>query len=461
MKILYRIKQSIVIIGDILSYTLGLWIAIAVRRWMIPGITDMQAVLGLFFITFFLWLIVNYINGLYDLGMHKTQGEFYRRFTETAFIALLVGIIFFYIHPNRDITPKTILVLTVAIGYILSGFWRLGADRLLNGKHLQTRILFIGMTAEVKELIEILYKHPEKGYKPVAVIDPNMHYTLPSDIDIFKDFQKIRPVISTRDISMVIVSDQSKQSDNVMRELYELLFWSIQIQQVGAFYEMITGRVSPSTFSESWFLDHLRNKEQPIYTRIRRLSDYLAVCILGIFFILLLPIVALAIRLNSPGPIFFKQARVGKSGKQFTLYKFRSMYALAKDGSAEIEGYQFATKNDSRITAVGKILRKTRIDELPQILNLIKGEITLIGPRPERPQIVEKLTTHMPYYPLRHIVAPGLTGWAVIHQNYTDTIKRSLEKFQYDLFYIKNRSLLLDISILLRTINIIFRGLGQ
>ena len=137
------------------------------------------------------------------------------------------------------------------------------------------------------------------------------------------------------------------------------------------------------------------------------------------------------------------------------------MYVLGPDGSAEENGYQFAKKDDVRITSIGKILRKTRIDELPQVINLWKHDVTLIGPRPERPEIVEELTRRMSYYPLRHVVRPGLTGWAVLHQHYADSHEKSLKKLQFDLFYIKNKSFLLDISIMLKTVNIIFRGLGQ
>jgi len=137
------------------------------------------------------------------------------------------------------------------------------------------------------------------------------------------------------------------------------------------------------------------------------------------------------------------------------------MYALSEDGSAETQGVEFAKKDDKRVTLVGKILRKSRIDELPQFINILKGDISFIGPRPERPEIVEELKTQMPYYPLRHIIKPGITGWAAIHQHYTDTLETSLQKLQYDLYYIKNRSILLDLSIILKTINVVLRGMGQ
>jgi len=137
------------------------------------------------------------------------------------------------------------------------------------------------------------------------------------------------------------------------------------------------------------------------------------------------------------------------------------MYVLKEDGSAEIDGAQFTTKDDKRVTATGKFLRKTRLDELPQFINLIKRDITLIGPRPERPEIVEQAVARLPYYSLRHMVRPGLTGWAVIRQNYTDNLEKTLQKLQYDLYYIKHRSVLMDISILLRTVNIVLRMMGQ
>ena len=198
-----------------------------------------------------------------------------------------------------------------------------------------------------------------------------------------------------------------------------------------------------------------------MYEKWQVIVDCSVGVLLGVLFLVFLPLVAVVIKLTSPGPIFFKQQRVGKHGDVFTLYKFRSMYALSADGSAETGGYQFATKKDTRVTPVGRVLRRTRIDELPQVLNLFKRDMSVIGPRPERPEIVADLTKDMSYYPLRHIVRPGLTGWAVLHQHYADTHEKSLEKLQYDLYYIQHRSIILDLSILLRTLNIVFRLMGQ
>jgi lipopolysaccharide/colanic/teichoic acid biosynthesis glycosyltransferase len=262
-------------------------------------------------------------------------------------------------------------------------------------------------------------------------------------------------------IDLVVISPEIRTNSVYEHDLYNLLFTGVEIIDLAAFYEVITGRVPPFIFSEGWFLEHLHLADNPIYDRLRTIMDYGAAVIVGLIGIFLFPFIALAIKLNSPGPIFFHQKRVGKSGVEFTLYKFRSMYALAPDGSAEVNGAQFATKNDTRITAVGRFLRKTRMDELPQIWNILKRDLTLVGPRPERPEITRELEHRIHYYPLRHVVRPGITGWAQIHQNYTDNFESTEEKLQYDFYYIKNKSLLLDIIILLRTVNVVLRFRGQ
>jgi lipopolysaccharide/colanic/teichoic acid biosynthesis glycosyltransferase len=246
-----------------------------------------------------------------------------------------------------------------------------------------------------------------------------------------------------------------------MREFYELLFWKVEINDLSSFYEIVTGRIPPFTFSEGWFLQHMCHHENTIYEKFKIFLDFIGGLLVFAIFLIFLPFIGMAIKLTSKGPLFFKQKRIGRFGKHFMIYKFRSMYALSPDGSAEINGAKFAIKNDKRITSIGKFLRKTRLDELPQAINILKGEIGLVGPRPERPEISENLEAKMPYYSLRHIVKPGLTGWAVLNQNYTDNMESSLQKLQYDLFYIKNRSMLMDLSIILKTINLIIRGMGQ
>ena len=365
--------------------------------------------------------------------------------------------------PITILTPKTILLLTVLFGYGSSLLWRIFYIHAFGKHRLQTKILFVGYKKEVGELIDIIKAQPEQGYVCGAVIDPD-NIVNSNDIngaELYHTLKTIRPAISTHDIKLVVIAPHLREDEDTLRELYELLFWSVQVTDLSSFYQLITGRIPPSTFSEGWFLDHLKNHTQPAYNSIRRISDYIGGVILSITFLLLFIPIAIAIKVNSKGPVLYTQNRVGEKGRKFKIYKFRSMYSLGADGGAEVGDVQFAKKGDKRITKVGGILRKTRLDELPQFINLLKGDVTIIGPRPERPEIVEKLEEKMPYYNLRHVIKPGISGWAQVNQHYTDNLETSLQKLQYDLYYIKNRSFLLDLSIMLRTVNVLFRLMGQ
>lgn len=462
MKLVYRFKQALLIFGDLICFVISFWITIALRYWKMPDFSILLQHVGLYAGLFCLWIVINYINGLYDLSGRIQRGNLYRRIAETAFLIIIFSIIYFYLIPNTDITPKRVLLFNVFIGYGILAFWRLLFDTYIGSHKLRTNVIFVGLTPESTDLMEFIQKHPLSGYHIVSVID--MSKTLKShdhEFAVYHDLKSLRPAITAYQAQLVVIAPHLQRDPDALRELYELLFWSVEIVDATSFYESITGRIPPATFSEGWFLEHIHTRVNPLYEKWRTVLDYCAGILMGFLFISLGSIIAIAIRMSSPGPIFIRQKRVGLNGETFILYKFRSMYALSADGSAEVAGVEFAQKEDKRITPLGRFLRKTRLDELPQCINILKRDVTLIGPRPERPEIVEELTMRMPFYPLRHVVRPGLAGWAVLHQNYTDTIEKSLEKLQYDLYYIKNRSFLLDISILLRTVNVVLRLMGQ
>lgn len=462
MKLIYRAKQLMLIGGDFLCFVFGFWLSLLIRYLRVPVWSDIEKHLVLFFFLFLLWLVINFINGLYDLGKFKRK-ETTRYFVEAAAISFLVSIIFFYALSNSAVAPKTILILNVLIGYGLSYLWRVIYEKFIGQKSLINNVIFVGYTPETQELIDIIQNNPEGGYKIVSMIDPE-HAVKSSNFpffDVYHSVQAVRPAVTNHHAHVVVIAPHLRQNTEVSRELYELLFWKVQISDQTTFYEVITGRIPPSTFSEAWFLENLKNSRQPIYEKLRAFFDFVAGISVGVICVCLFPFIAIALKASSPGHIFYKQKRVGQGGREFFLYKFRSMYVLKEDGSAEIDGAQFTTKDDKRVTATGKFLRKTRLDELPQFINLLKRDITLIGPRPERPEIVQQAVARLPYYSLRHMVRPGLTGWAVIRQNYTDNLEKTLQKLQYDLYYIKHRSVLMDISILLRTVNIVLRMMGQ
>lgn len=456
-------KKLLLLLGDAGIFVVSLFLSITIRKLHIPSAETLTLHALPFTQIGLMWLVLNYINGLYDLSLPSQNKKLVRTCVEVFAMASIVGTLFFYFFGNNEISPKTTLLIHAAISYLLIALWRKLFGQMSNTDKLKNRILFVGYTEDTKELIKIIEQRPHLGYEIGAIVDESndkLQAAKPK-YDTYNDFAKVRPIITTKDIQTIVVSSHLHNQEKALNEMYQLLFWDVQIIDQSTFYESASGRVPPSSFSEDFFLQQLGQRNQIMGQRIQKIIDLVFGVLIAVIGALLLPLIALAIRIESKGPIFFTQKRVGKYGEIFTMYKFRSMYALSADGSAEVNGAQFAKKNDKRITRIGKILRKTRLDELPQVINLLRGELTLIGPRPERPEIVAKLESQMPYYPLRHTVTPGITGWAAINQHYTDTLESSLIKLQYDLFYIKNRSLLLDLSIILKTVNVVFRFKGQ
>ena len=458
----YRIRQLTLLSADIVIFAVSLYIALCIRTTSIPSF-DVYLAHSVFIYIFGIWTLANYINGLYDFRGFASDTPLNRRTIETWFISIVLGIIFFYIYPENTIQPKTLLILTATIGYISAYALRIYITHVYQTRsHLSTPVLFVGWNADTAHISQRLTVQTQHGLRPVALCTTqDVDQTIRLSLEQYDLTHKIRSIVSNHEIGMVVVTPEELKNPDITAELYQLLFWDVKIIDSISLFEQITGSLPTSAFSEGWFLRHIGTSTQYVYQKWQRAVDVFGALLIGSITVILLPFIALGIKLTSRGPVFFTQKRIGKHGIPFTLYKFRSMYTLSPDGSAEQNGFEFSKKGDVRITSFGKFLRRFRIDELPQTFNLIRGDISLIGPRPERPEIVEELTKIMPYYPLRHVVKPGLTGWAVLHQNYTDTIETSLEKLQYDLYYIKNKSVLLDVSIILKTFRLLLRAMGQ
>jgi exopolysaccharide biosynthesis polyprenyl glycosylphosphotransferase len=266
----------------------------------------------------------------------------------------------------------------------------------------------------------------------------------------------IRDRLEKGDVDMIAVTRRVLSIPDLCRFSYQLLCAGVNVIEFSYLYERFTGRIPISAIDEGWFLISFREFDKRGYELAKRSVDLTFVLLLGVITPVLLPFIALAVKIDSPGPVFFRQKRVGKDGRVFNLIKIRTMVQ-----DAELQGPQWAAKEDWRITRVGSWLRKSRLDELPQIWNILKGEMSLLGPRPERPEFVEELAQQIPFYELRHLVRPGLTGWAQINFRYGSSVADAKVKLQYDLSYIKNRSILHDISILLKTVGTMLRYEGH
>lgn len=389
-----------------------------------------------FSILYFFWLLIFYIFGLYDLNLIKTKFDFYPRLVGGLLASLGLSMTFFYLIPLFGITPKTNLVLNILIFGILVFAWR-KLFYFLFSSFFISRVAIVGKTKEAENLAQEIVKRPYLGYKLSALLDENENLLLQ---------------IQEKKINTLILAEGLELNFRLIQNLYQCLPTEIDFLDLAAAYEVICEKIPLSSVTQTWFLENVKKGKKELYDQIKRFGD-----IILAFIILLLSspfwlFIALSIKLEDKGPVFYCQERVGKNRKVFLLRKFRSM----KKG-AEKAGPVWAKEKDPRVTKVGKFLRTTHFDELPQMLNILKGEISLVGPRPERPNFVQQLEEEIPHYHLRHLIKPGFTGWAQLKFRYARSIMDSQEKFQYDLYYIKNRSFLLDLGILLKTFQLFLK----
>lgn len=452
-----RIKQLILLAGDVIMLYGGLFVGVLFRYFRLPD-ENFYKLVPVLTPLFFAAVIILFIIGLYDVNQARNGRQFFQKIILTAAMWFTLSVFFFYANSDLGVAPKTTLLLTTIASFGALSLWRFIYNRFLSRNLLQIPIVFVGFNQEIKEIIEVLQRFPEHGYVVAGLVaEANQAHAFPSGPTL----QSVVDKNEGRYPGLIVLSESYERDPSLLSELYRALYAQTTVVPLADFYEEFFKRIPPFTFSEAWFITHLHEQTRKIYDRFRIIMDYLLATIMGIVVVVTFPIIALLIALTSRGPIFFKQKRVGRGGTVFTIYKYRTMKALTAEGSAEVKGPEFASINDTRITSVGNFLRKTRIDELPQFINILKGEMAVIGPRPERPEFVEELISKMPFYALRHLVKPGLTGWAQLQQSYYGTIEENLVKLEYDLYYVKNRNMILDVGILLRTVNILVRFMGR
>jgi exopolysaccharide biosynthesis polyprenyl glycosylphosphotransferase len=403
-----------------------------------------------------LWLVGSYIAGLYDFHVLKNGIKFFRLYLEGMIANLAVALAFFYLIPVFGIEPRTNLFLYFAIALLLGYGWRLAYNRFITNVMFRSRALFVGSGADAAKVRSLL-ERSAFGFELVAVVETSSGarfddervtwYTMPDALD---------RIIQEQKIHAILLGHRPDEVPGLREALYRTLFTSVALIDRTKLEESMTGRIPLEYVSQTWFLEHLRENEKTWYEAGKRIIDLVMSIPIAIVSLILFPFVALSIKLSSRGPVLYSQVRIGKMGTPFRIWKFRTM---RRDAEADGKPH-WASEHDPRVTKVGRFLRKTRIDELPQIWNVLKGDMSLIGPRPERPEFVEELTLQMPYYALRHLTRPGLTGWAQVKFPYAASVQDNLQKLQFDLYYIKHRSLLIDIAITLRTIGIVLRRQG-
>ncbi|MBP9762295.1 sugar transferase [Patescibacteria group bacterium] len=443
-------KRTLLMIGDFLVFELSLVLSLAGRYGAIRE-GDLETHIFPFSLLFLLWMAGLYAAGLYNLMLLRNPLRIFRSFAEGMIGNLLVGLAFFYLVPGLGIAPRTNLFLIFTLSLLLGYAWRLCFLRLVDRRITTGRVLFVGPQEEAEE-VNRLVEQSSLGFKLIAQFFPKPEEgpeSMAAQID---------HLIKEHQITTVVLGQPQDKTAGIDQLLYSLLLHSVTLIDRAEIEELTTGRIPLRFVTDRWFLTHLREGEKHWYESVKRYFDILLAIPFGLVTLILMPFLALAVRLSSPGPVFYSQMRVGYQGKLIRIWKLRTMRT-----DAEAQGPRFTsdTKSDPRITKIGRLLRQLRLDELPQIWNVFRGDLSFVGPRPERPEFVEPLIGKMPYYALRHLTRPGLTGWAqVVWLTPTASLDDNLLKLQYDLYYIKHRSFALDLAILLKTIGIVLRRQG-
>jgi exopolysaccharide biosynthesis polyprenyl glycosylphosphotransferase len=445
-----KIRQFSLLLVDGLLLVASLNITLTLRYLDVPSAEMWSKHLKFFIPVFLVWLLIFYINSLYDFKKFINQSKLIEQASKSIFVAFLITIIFFYIIPDSELNPKTNLIIFSITFYILFLLWRLGFS-ILNRKYLPvTNVAIIGYNAIIKKTISIIKKNPQLGYnikfilneKNNVLVEIADHY----DIDLIEDANQLSRSIKEHKLNMLILEKDIAEMKGLQKTLFNLLPTGINYSNLTKFYEEISGQIPLEILSKGWFLENLNLATKKNFERVKRVYDLAFSFILLILSLPFWPIIMIIIKMGSKGPAIFRQTRVGKNGKHFKFYKFRTMKIEDNDHAP-------TAKDDKRITLFGKFLRQSRIDEIPQLFNVLKGDMSFVGPRPERPELIRELSRNIPFYGVRNLVKPGITGWDQISGEYhSPSIDDTYKKLQYDLFYIKNRSVYLDISIVLKTI---------
>lgn len=447
-------QKLLLLLGDILIVDLSVVLAHFLRLKKHLIFTDWNRRL-----VTLVFLLVIYIISFYIFDLYNVRQKFRRIRTVvlvfgSLILVALITTVFFYIFPYR--VGRGIFLISLVPIAVLITTWRWFFFLVFRLTVPQRNVLIVGISKKARDLGAFLDKNDE--YRVIGFISEKRPKEGELGSKLWGDAKSLKKLVYDYNVHDIVLASEPVGDRKMIRALMNCKLWGVKITDTARFYEHLLNKLPVKDIDEEWVLksEGFNYVGSRMYDRIKRLMDLAISLLILIVTVPVGVIIALGIKLNSKGPVFFNQERVGKHYKPFKLLKFRTMILNSEDGVP-----QWAEKNDLRVTGFGRILRKMRMDELPQLLNVMKGQMSLIGPRPEREYFVNKLINDVPYYSLRFSVKPGLTGWAQVNYRYGASVEDAIEKLQYELYYIKNMSILLDLRIILKTFRIMLFGLGR
>jgi sugar transferase (PEP-CTERM system associated) len=399
-----------------------------------------------------------HLNDIYSFRGSRMSKEYAARLCYALTFATVVQCFIFYLFPSVTI-GRGVFFIAIILSALFLILWHTFLRLYLGSRNPHTNLLVLGTGNLAREAVKEILAHPELGIKVLGFVDDNpqlvgVSIVNPKVIGLYQDLPRI---MAEHRVDRIVVGLQDRRGKLPIKELLDFKTKGVAIEDATTFYERVAGKIPIENLKPSWMVF---NSGFGVTKRALLEKRILSIVVSSILLVLCLPVMlvlAVLIKLDSKGPVFYKQERVGQDGKSFMLIKFRSMFENAESGTGPV----WAKEGDDRITRMGRIMRRTRLDELPQFINVLRGDMSMVGPRPERPHFVQQLAESIPFYPLRHVIKPGITGWAQINYGYANTLDHTVEKLQYDLFYIKNMSWLLDSLIILETVKTVLVRKGS
>lgn len=443
-------EPLILVLGDLAFFAISLWIALFLRTLEVPTQTLFLTHLFPFALLFIVWIVVFYISGLYEKHTVVLRSRLPTTLAIAQSVNSGIAVVFFYFIPIFGIAPKTVLFIYLAVSFLLILFWRVRGYFTLARVRPNNAVL-IGSGDEMKELFEEVNENPIYNLTFVSSVDLER-----ADEQGFRD--EIVERVYTNDVSIIAIDLSNEKVNPVLPHLYNLIFSKVSFIDMHKLYESVFDRVPLSLLKYNWFLENISTSPRATHDALKRIMDVCISLPLLVVPILTFPFAFIAAKMEDGGPTFIAQDRVGQNNRVVRIWKFRTM-------TGNDDGQYSNGVSQLRVTKFGNFLRKTRLDEFPQLINVLKGDISMIGPRPELPSLVKHYTDEIPYYNVRHLVRPGLSGWAQIyhdaHPHHGVDTQETKKKLSYDLYYIKNRSFFLDIKIALRTLQTLFSMAGK
>ncbi len=447
-------RQFLLFLVDLSVLYGALYLSLLLRNGIRPTSVSWGQHVFAFSIAFIGWAVIFYTAGLYALETLYDSARFAARLFWSVAIATLSTALMFYLRPSLLISPKTVLFLFAGLAYLLIWLWRYMYGKVARASAIRYTVAFIGVSSDVVYLAETISGNPHLGYSLAFIHDEEG--ACPESLSPrLASSEAFTQAVATRIPDLFVMMETAKLAMETRRLLFDLVGKGARYVTLSEFYETVLRRVPIDVLNDSWFLENIDLRGKKLYLVFKRILDLLVAALALLISLPVWALVALIIKIESRGSVIFMQKRLGKGGRLFTILKFRTM----KDGE---NTYLPTVVGDARITRIGKFLRSSRLDELPQMINILKGDMSFVGPRPERPELAEELAKAIPYYMERHLLKPGITGWDQVSGEYhSPSIEDTYKKLQYDLYYIKNTSPFLDASIFFKTIMTVLSRSGR